>query len=57
MIEVARTLNPTVEIVIRTHSDEVAAALRGRNVGTVFMGEHELARAMSRHVLQRMGLQ
>ncbi|MGH8690634.1 MAG: cation:proton antiporter [Burkholderiales bacterium] len=57
MIEIARTLNPAVEIVIRTHSDEVAAALRAANAGTVFMGEHELARAMSHHVLMRMGLQ
>lgn len=56
MIEIARTLNPAVEIVIRTHSEDVAAALRARNAGTVFMGEHELALAMSRHVLQRMGL-
>jgi CPA2 family monovalent cation:H+ antiporter-2 len=55
MIEIARTLNPAVEIVIRTHSDEVAAALTAANAGVVFMGEHELARAMSRHVLQRMG--
>jgi monovalent cation:H+ antiporter-2, CPA2 family len=56
MIDIARTLNPAVEIVIRTHSEDVAAALRARNAGTVFMGEHELALAMSRHVLQRMGL-
>jgi monovalent cation:H+ antiporter-2, CPA2 family len=56
MIDIARTLNAEVEIVIRTHSEDVAAALRARNAGTVFMGEHELALAMSRHILQRMGL-
>ena len=55
MIEIARTLNPPIEIVVRTHSEEVAAP-RARSVGAVFMGEHELALAMSRHVLQRMGL-
>jgi hypothetical protein len=32
-----------------------AAALSKRNAGTVFMGEHELALAMSTHVLRRMG--
>ena len=56
MIETARTLNPSIEIVIRTHSEEVAAALRARQAGAVFIGEHELAQAMSSHVLQRMGM-
>ena len=28
MIEIARTLNPTIETVVRTHSDEEAALLR-----------------------------
>jgi CPA2 family monovalent cation:H+ antiporter-2 len=56
MIDIARQLNASVEVIIRTHSDDIADALRARNLGTVFMGEHELARAMSQHVLQRMGL-
>ena len=54
MVDVARQLNPKIDIVLRTHSDEVAELLRGENLGTVFMGEHELAKAMSRHVLDRM---
>jgi hypothetical protein len=32
MMEIARTLNPAVEIVVRTHSEEVAAALGGRRL-------------------------
>ena len=55
MIETARTLNPGVEVIIRTHSDEESAAFSRRNVGRVFMGEHELAAAMAAHVTQRMG--
>jgi CPA2 family monovalent cation:H+ antiporter-2 len=55
MLETARTLNPAVEVVIRTHSDEEAAALSKRNAGTVFMGEHELAQAMGKHITRRMG--
>jgi monovalent cation:H+ antiporter-2, CPA2 family len=55
MVETARTLNPAVEVVIRTHSDEEAAALSKRSVGTVFMGEHELAQAMGKHITRRMG--
>ena len=52
--EVARMLNPRIEIVVRTHSDEEAALLRQENVAEVFMGEHELAAGMTRHVLARM---
>ena len=54
MVDVARRLNPKIDIVLRTHSDDVAELLRGENLGTVFMGEHELAKAMTRHVLERM---
>ncbi|HEX6179222.1 MAG TPA: YbaL family putative K(+) efflux transporter [Thermoanaerobaculia bacterium] len=54
MIDVARKLNPKIQIVLRTHSDEEAEMLRQENAGVVFMGEHELARAMTHHVLERM---
>ena len=53
MAEVARTLNPDVEIVVRTHNDEESRLLRGEGVGVVFYGEEELARSMSRHVVER----
>jgi len=51
MIEIARMLNPKIEILVRTHSEEEAALLRDENVATVFLGEHELALSMSRHVV------
>jgi CPA2 family monovalent cation:H+ antiporter-2 len=54
MLEIARTLNPGVETVVRTHSDEEAALLRKEKAGVVLIGEHELALAMTRHVLQRV---
>ena len=54
MIETARTLNPEIEIVVRTHSDDEAELLMKEKVGKVFMGEHELALGMTRHVLERM---
>ncbi len=49
MLDIARRLNPTVETVVRTHTDEEAALLRREKVSRVFMGEHELARGMSRY--------
>lgn len=51
MIETARMLNPPVEIVVRTHNEEEAELLRKESGGTVFVGEHELALSMTRHVL------
>jgi CPA2 family monovalent cation:H+ antiporter-2 len=55
VVETARTLNPPIEVIVRTHSEDEAQMLRRENVGTVFMGEDELARGMSRHLLERMG--
>ena len=54
MVDVARKLNPNIVIVLRTHSDEEAALLRQEQAGEVFMGEHELAKAMTEYVLKRM---
>ncbi len=54
MIEIARMLNPAIDTVVRTHSDAEAALLREENAGMVFIGEHELARGMIRHVLDRV---
>jgi CPA2 family monovalent cation:H+ antiporter-2 len=56
MAQVARTLNPAIEIALRTHSEEEARLLSKDNVGLVFFGEHELASAMTRHVLARRGI-
>ncbi len=51
MVEIAKTLNPAVAVVLRTHNEEEAALLRAENLGDVFLGEHELARNMAAHVV------
>ncbi len=56
MVEIARKLNPTIETVVRTHNEDEALLLKKESVGTVFVGEHELALGMTRHVLERMGV-
>jgi CPA2 family monovalent cation:H+ antiporter-2 len=56
MVEIARTLNPTLETVVRTHNEDEAELLEKDNVGKVFVGEHELALGMTRHILERMGV-
>ena len=53
MVDVARRLNPTIEIVARTHSDAEAELLQQLRVDMVFMGEHELARGMIGDVMER----
>ena len=53
MAHIARTLNPGIEIVLRTHSEEEAMRLTNEDIGRVFFGEEELAKGMMNHVLQR----
>ena len=53
MADIARTLNPTIEIVLRTHTDEESKMMRAEQLGTVFFGEEELAKGMTAHVLTR----
>jgi CPA2 family monovalent cation:H+ antiporter-2 len=55
MAQTARALNPEIELVVRSHNEEEAALLVQEQVGKVFIGEHELALGMARHVLTRMG--
>ena len=57
MAETARTLNPDIEIVLRTHGEDESLMLRKEGIGTVFFGEEELAKGMAGHVLQRFAPQ
>jgi len=57
MADTARTLNPDIEIVLRTHSEDESLMLRKDGIGTVFFGEEELAKGMTGHVLQRFAPQ
>jgi monovalent cation:H+ antiporter-2, CPA2 family len=54
MVDIAQSLNPGIAIVLRTHNEEEAELLRQENVGSVFLGEHELARGMTAHILERI---
>jgi CPA2 family monovalent cation:H+ antiporter-2 len=50
MIDVARMLNPGIEIVVRSHSDEEAELLRTEASVQVYIGEEQLAASMTRHI-------
>jgi CPA2 family monovalent cation:H+ antiporter-2 len=55
MVETARALNPDIEVVVRSHNEEEAQLLRRELAGgRVFVGESELARSITEHVLQRV---
>jgi CPA2 family monovalent cation:H+ antiporter-2 len=54
MVEIARTLNPTLQVVLRTHNEEEAELLAKESLGKVFLGEHELARGMTDHILRQL---
>lgn len=56
VLELARAVNPAIDAVIRTHTDEELARLREARAGYVVMGERELARTMLHHVLRRFGV-
>jgi CPA2 family monovalent cation:H+ antiporter-2 len=57
MAEIARALNPSIEVVVRTHNEDESQLLRKDAVGTVFFGEEELAKGMTSHVMQRFAQQ
>jgi CPA2 family monovalent cation:H+ antiporter-2 len=49
----ARLLNPPIELAVRSHNEDEAHRLEEELAGSIFVGEHELARAMTTHVLAR----
>jgi CPA2 family monovalent cation:H+ antiporter-2 len=53
-VEIAQTLNPGIEVIARTHSQEDSDFLLKARVGGVFLGEHELAASMAAHAFERM---
>jgi CPA2 family monovalent cation:H+ antiporter-2 len=57
MTETAKTLNPEIEVVIRTHSADAVEIFRRENFGQVFFDEEELARGMKGYILSKFAPQ
>jgi CPA2 family monovalent cation:H+ antiporter-2 len=53
VIDLSRKIQPSIDIVVRTHSDAEREYLEACNVGKAVMGESELADAMARYALER----
>jgi len=56
IVEVARQLNPGIDVVVRTHSETEFKALEALGAGRVVMGERELARGMLEYSLRSLGV-
>jgi CPA2 family monovalent cation:H+ antiporter-2 len=56
IVELARQLNPAVDVVVRTHSADEFKALEALGAGRVVMGERELARGMLEYSLRSLGV-
>jgi CPA2 family monovalent cation:H+ antiporter-2 len=54
MVDIARQLNPNIEIIIRTHNEEEAELWRSQHVGKIFLSEQQLANGMADYVLDTM---
>jgi monovalent cation:H+ antiporter-2, CPA2 family len=53
MASTARALNPEVEIVLRSDSEDESLLLRNERIGTVFFRQEELAKGIADHVIGR----
>ncbi len=51
IIDHGRALNPTLEIMVRAHTDGEVQYLRGHGVDLVMTGEREIADGMVEHIL------
>ena len=56
ILEVARRLNPAVEVVVRTHSDDERTFLEKSGASRALVGERELAVSLARHALRHFGV-
>ena len=55
VVELAKLINPTIDIAARAHSEKMEDFFRGIGVQRAFMGERELALSMAHYTLMRMG--
>jgi CPA2 family monovalent cation:H+ antiporter-2 len=55
IIELARSANPTIDTVARTHSESERSYLEHHGVGVALVGEHELAVGLVHYAMLSMG--
>ena len=53
----ARRMNPSVEVIVRTHSDEERTFLEANGAARAMVSERELAVSLARQALRRLGVE
>jgi CPA2 family monovalent cation:H+ antiporter-2 len=56
ILDLARRLNPAVEVVVRTHSDAERSFLEAHGAARALVGERELAVSLARHALRSLAV-
>ena len=54
MVEIARVLNPPVQVVLRAHDEEEARLLAEEGLELAFVGEETLARGMAAEAVRQL---
>jgi len=55
IVDLARSVNPSLEILVRAHNEDEAELFERDRVGFAYLEERELARSMTRRVFERFG--
>jgi CPA2 family monovalent cation:H+ antiporter-2 len=56
IVDIAKQLNPEIQVLICAESKEEAAVIRDENIGEVFYAKEEMAKNMSHHILNQIEL-
>ncbi|KGT48084.1 MULTISPECIES: cation:proton antiporter [Acinetobacter] len=54
IVDIAKTLNPAIQILVCAESKEEAEVIRRDNIGAVYYAKEEMAKNMSRHILHQI---
>ncbi|MFM6907440.1 MAG: cation:proton antiporter [Acinetobacter tjernbergiae] len=56
IVDIAKQLNPNIQVLICAESKEEATVIRDENIGEVFYAKEEMAKNMSHHILNQIEL-
>lgn len=54
IVDIAKTLNPQIQVLVCAESKEEAEVIRSENIGEVYFAKEEMAKNMSNHILNQI---
>ncbi len=54
IVDIAKTLNPSIQVLVCAESKEEAEVIRRENIGEVYYAKEEMAKNMSNHILNQI---